>query len=156
MKSSRSYARILLPALFAAMLLSAGCFGSSQEPLPDPEVVRKELVGKQWTCEAIFRRDIEGDNPPVIEFLPDGTVKGTGGCNSFSGTYTLLAEGISFGPLAVTKKACPGGLGEQEHTFLTFLKTIERFKVDGDELELYATKYDSPMAFTADSGGFLW
>lgn len=156
MKSSRSYTRILLPALLAALLLTAGCFGSSPEPLPDPEVVRKELIGKQWTCESIFDRDIEGDKPPVIEFLADGTLKGTGGCNDFSGTYTLLAEGITFGPLSVTKKACPGGLGEQEHTFLTFLATIERFKVDGDELELYASSYDEPMNFTADSGGFLW
>lgn len=155
--TQRKYTVVLLPALLVMLSLSAGCFGSTESvPPPDPEVVRQELIGKQWTCEYIFEREIFGDNPPVIEFMADGTVKGTGGCNSFSGKYTLMAEGISFGPMATTKKACPGSVGEQEHTFLRFLATIERYKVDGDELELYTTNYDAPMSFTSGDGGLFW
>ena len=156
MFAMKKYNLVLLPALLVAMLLSAGCFGSEDAPMPDPDVVRKELIGKQWTCETIFEREIFGDNPPVMEFKEDGTVVGTGGCNNFSGTYTIAAEGISFGPMAVTKKACPGSVGEQEHTFFVFLNTIKRFKVDGDELELYSDDYQVPMEFSADGGGLFW
>lgn len=155
MFTRRAYAAIILPILLIALILSAGC--GSKEPVPvDPEAVKNELFEKVWICEQMFERDVVGDNPLTLEFLPDGTVRGSGGCNNFSGKYTLAGESLSFGPLMSTKKSCGPAADEQEYSYLSFLGRIKSLKVDGDELELYGEDTPNPMVFSTGGGGFLW
>ncbi len=56
-------------------------------------------------------------NPTVVAegikitatFNPDGTVNGSGGCNNYTGGYTLAGDQISVGPLASTMMFCETG-----------------------------------------------
>ncbi len=154
MRNNKKYSTFL-PLMFAILLLG-GCFGS-KEATTEPEVVQSQLVGKVWYCEMLFEREVFDDATISLEFLADGTVKGNGGCNNFTGTYTLAGKNLSFGPLATTKKSCGPALDEQEFTFLSFLKQINAAKVEDDELELFAPEVVSPMFFTTSEGGsFLW
>jgi heat shock protein HslJ len=51
---------------------------------------------------------------PDALFTKDGKVSGNGGCNRFSGSYTLNAKGeIAIGQLMSTKMFCPGN-GESD------------------------------------------
>ncbi|QJB55175.1 META domain-containing protein [Pseudodesulfovibrio sp. zrk46] len=152
---ARVYSVLLVGLMLAGLLLSAGC-GSKEVAPVDTNVVRKELMGKVWKCQQLFSREVSGDVVPTIEFLEDGTVRGTGSCNNYTGTYNLDGESVTFGPMATTKKACPGALGELEYTYFSFLSLITKLKVDGSELELYTDDKPDPMLFTSGSGGLFW
>jgi len=146
----------LVPVLSIALLLAAGC--GSKEPVPvNPEAVRQSLLNKKWFCKNIFQRDVKGESPLTLEFKDDGTVSGNGGCNDFTGPYTLAEHDLTIGPLAATKKFCGSAADEQEYTYMTFLAKIIRLKVEDDELELYMEGQPDPMVFTTSEGGFsLW
>ena len=155
MTTQRKYTLFILPSLLLALFLSAGCGSKEVAPI-DTNTVKKELLGKTWICETMFEREVAGDAKLTLEFLDDGSVKGSGGCNNFSGKYTLDGENLTFGPMMSTKKACGPATDEQEFSFLSFLSQIKTMKVDGDELELYSEETPVPMSFSTDGGGFLW
>jgi len=62
----------------------------------------------------------------TIEFGKEGRVSGRSGCNRFSGGYTLTGEGLSFGPLRVTRMACPEPQMETEQRFLDLIQKVSR------------------------------
>lgn len=146
--------RLALLALFGlALSVSAGCSGKSAAP--DPDALKNAMIGKVWQCESLFSREVSGETPLTLEFMPDGTMRGNGGCNAFTGTYVLAGNSITFGPIASTKKSCGAATDEQEYTFFMFLAQINSVKVDGDELELHSPEAAKPMVF-GTGGGFLW
>lgn len=151
-----SFRPLATSAFALILLLTAGCFGSTDAPPPDTEVVRKELLEKNWICQSILERDVRGDVELTVTFLADGTVKGHAGCNDFSGTYDLDGEKLTFGPFAVTKKACSPATMEQEFTYLSYMARVTQLKVDGSDLELFVDNNPTPMAFSTSGGGFLW
>lgn len=66
-----------------------------------------------------------------IVFVPDGSVFGSTGCNSFNGSVLTDGNKITFQtPLATTRMACPGDLGIQEVAFLNALSGEVRFSYD--------------------------
>ncbi len=102
----------------------------TQPPAPTPTPDYSDQLHDQlWVLVAM------GDpaNPSVVEegttvsatFSPDGTVGGSGGCNSYSGTYTLSGDQLSVGPLASTMMFCEAG-GQQEATYFTALQGAKR------------------------------
>lgn len=64
----------------------------------------------------------------ALEVSFDGKVKGTTGCNSFTGTADLDAGVMSFGPLAVTERACADPVAmEREAAWLKALGEVQWF-----------------------------
>ncbi len=155
MFSRPKYSAVILSSLLFALLLSAGC-GSKEVAPVDPDAVKNALVDKVWFCEMLFEREATGESKLTLEFMEDGTVKGNGGCNDFSGEYALKGDQLSFGPMKSTKKACSPATDEQEYTYLSFLARIHTVKVDDDEMEMFGEGVVAPMIFTTDEGGFLW
>lgn len=153
----RTYSLCILPVLMLVLFLAAGC-GSKEPVQVDMGVVKKALLEKKWFCKQLFQRDVAGDNPLTIQFMPDGTVIGSGGCNEFKGTYTLTDDSLTFGPLTTTKKSCGPAADEQEFTYFSFLARINKFKVEEDQLELFADSEVEPMLFSTSEGGsiFSW
>lgn len=119
---------------------------------------QKALTEKTWYCKQIFRREVTGDAPLTLKFMPNGTVSGSGGCNEFKATYTIAEDSIGFGPFTSTEKACGAATDEQEFTYLSYLARINKFRVEDDELELYTESEVEPMLFTTSEGGsfFSW
>ncbi|WP_419785144.1 META domain-containing protein [Pseudodesulfovibrio sp.] len=144
-------------SIFILLLsLAAGC-GSKAPVEVNPDAVKNGIVGKKWFCKSIFERDVLGDQPLTIELKADGTVSGSGGCNTFTGTYTLEGDELKFGPLTSTEKACGGATGEQEFTYLSFLARVSRVEVDGDEMDFFVEGFLNSMHFSTSEGGFfLW
>ncbi len=157
MHSSHKYSLHFIALLMLSTLLLGGCFGSGTDTTPEPEVKSDQLVGKTWRCTQLFEREVFGNTEITIEFMADGTTKGSGGCNSYTGTYTLAGKSLTFGPMIATEKSCGPSIDEQEFTFYSFLKQIEAVKIEDDELEMYTTEIAAPMVFTTgEGGGFLW
>jgi heat shock protein HslJ len=79
---------------------------------------------------------------PTIEFGEDDKVSGSGGCNTYQGTYTVDGESLTFGPLATTMMACsdPAGVMEQEAVFLAQLQSAAGYRIDSDQLHILNDK----------------
>ena len=74
----------------------------------------------------------------TLEFLADGKLRGSGGCNGFNGSFTVKDTGLSIGRLTSTRMACvqPAGRMEQEAAYLAALETATSARREADRLEL--------------------
>jgi heat shock protein HslJ len=74
----------------------------------------------------------------TMEFMPDGKLRGSAGCNSFVGSYTSSGSNLTIGSVAATRKAClePEGTMAQEAAFLRALETVATARREGERLEL--------------------
>lgn len=95
--------------------------GPREEVEPD-----RPLEGTRWEVTHVTQgppadaaadpnASVSASAPPTGAFLQlnGDKVTGSDGCNSFMGTATVDGATITFGPLASTKKACPGMKGSQ-------------------------------------------
>ena len=71
-----------------------------------------------------------------MAFLPDGTMEGFGGCNSFSGHYSVDGDSIEIGPLMSTMAACSDEINALESELLTALDNSTIWSVSGTTLDL--------------------
>lgn len=72
-----------------------------------------------------------------ISFMPDGTVEGFGGCNNFSGGYSLGdGDAIAIGPLMSTMQACGDPADTLERQLLTALQNSTKWSVTTGTLDL--------------------
>jgi heat shock protein HslJ/membrane-bound inhibitor of C-type lysozyme len=100
------------------------------------------LQGGEWRLTALEGEAVPGAPEITLVFFADGQVAGRGGCNSYSGRYTLSGEGLSVGPIAATKMMCmDGGVMAREAHFLDILGKAARFDLD-DEGRLHIETAD--------------
>jgi heat shock protein HslJ len=135
-KTNKVLAGLATVVVLAAMLAACGGGGSASNP----------LAGTQWQMQDYagatgFVTVLKGA-VPTIEFGKDDQVSGTGGCNDYTGTYTVDGDALTFGPLAATMKACsePEGVMEQETAFMSLLQSATGFKLDGGQLHILNDK----------------
>ncbi len=103
-------------------------------PSPTPDY-SPQLQGQLW----VLVPSVDPANPGVVEagititaaFASDGTVGGSGGCNSYSGGYTLSGDQISVGPLVSTMMFCETG-SDQEAAYLAALQQARRLAFTGE------------------------
>ena len=103
------------------------------------------LVGTSWNMiqlgpagfpePALFQVEVN------MELSVDGTsIKGSGGCNSYSGSYTAADGTFATSDVSWTEIGCsePQGILGQEARFFSLLTTVESFILQGDKLTLNA------------------
>jgi heat shock protein HslJ len=67
----------------------------------------------------------------------DHVARGSAGCNSYGGTYAVGDTTLSLIDLAFTAMACDSpGVMDQEQRFQQALLSVERYRMEGDRLEL--------------------
>jgi heat shock protein HslJ len=103
----------------------------------------QDLSGTAWLTTSI-----NNGNQAVVslitgseltaEFGKDGTLSGSAGCNSFTGSYKVDGDKITIGPLASTMMACdqPEGVMDQEAQYLAALQSAATYSIEGNRLEL--------------------
>ncbi|OIQ51053.1 META domain protein [Pseudodesulfovibrio hydrargyri] len=151
--------RMCCAALLLAALAALGACGTHETPVMDENALRQALVGKTWTLRRIVSRDFADDPARTIKFNADGTVEGFGGCNAFTGTYTLTDDYLEFGTLTTSAhKSCGPAEDEREYTYMTYLATVRRINTQTDPGELILlTESQSEMRFTSGaSEGLFW
>jgi len=90
------------------------------------------LVGAAWRVEDLNGGGVIDKSQTSLEFNAEGRVSGIAGCNRYSADYTTGEGKLSFGQAAVTRRACPPAVGEQERTFLDLFGAIGSYTFDGD------------------------
>lgn len=115
-------------ALPLALLLACGATTGSIE-------------GVQWRLAQLGERVVAAGEDPRrapslrLEAGPEGArALGSGGCNRFTGGYTLEGDTLRFTPLAATKMACPDL--ETEAAYFAALAATRGWRLAGDRLEL--------------------
>jgi putative lipoprotein len=75
-------------------------------------------------------------------------VGGYAGCNQFTGSVTVAGDGLSFGPIASTRRMCASGM-EQEDAFLQALENAQRYSISGEDLTIENAGGEVTMRFVA-------
>ena len=85
-------------------------------------------------------KNVLTDTEITAEFVSsEGTVEGSAGCNSYSGSYEVKNSQLSIpGPIAATEMYCmePEGVMEQERQYLEILQAAESYSVEDGELQI--------------------
>jgi heat shock protein HslJ len=149
--ASRALVLVLLPLL----LLAGGC-GSKEVAPPSPEALREAVVGKTWIVHSLGGRSVTGDEQLTLALSPDGTVSGTTGCGTFGGTYVMEGTALHFDSLVPEEKSCGPVLDEQRFSYLSFLRRVNGFKLDGDDLSLTMEEALRPLQLSTSSPGLFW
>lgn len=111
------------------------------------------LYGKYWRLEELFGDDIDHKNqgrrePHLILKQQDRRVTGSTGCNTLTGTYTIVEPNdIAFDSLITTKVACPDAIYESR--FIEMLEQVETYMLSGDTLALHSASEEEIARFTA-------
>ncbi len=103
-----------------------------------PEVA---LEGTEWVLttflEGTTASSLISGTEITLRF-EQGDAGGSGGCNSYGGSYTRQDDTLEFGTLVSTMMACegPAGLMQQEGKYLGLLQHVTSLALDGDQLTL--------------------
>lgn len=92
---------------------------------------------REWTLTALNGGKINTPTPPTMTFS-HGKLSIFGGINRLSGSYALVRNTVTMSDLASTKMAGPPEIMELEKTFAQTLRSVDTFKVSGNELTLSA------------------
>ncbi len=90
------------------------------------------LQHARWLVTTIDGQEVAPTSRPTLVFETTGRVTGHASCNSYSGPYRLTGEGLSFGPMISTKRACEPALMAQESAMLAALQNAARHELSND------------------------
>lgn len=95
-----------------------------------------DLAGTGWLPVEVAGAKVPQGVAAGVRFGADGTVSGSSGCNRFTASYALDVDAISFGPVASTRRACPGPVMAFETVFLGALAAAGNVRRAGADLVL--------------------
>jgi heat shock protein HslJ len=112
--------------------------------------VGDSIVGKHWTLvelngEAVQQGKLNREAHMILD-QAEKRVTGSGGCNSFFGSYGLSGSNvISFSNMGATKMACPDNVMQVEQQLFQAFGNTNEITVRNDTLSLLKTG-GSPLA----------
>ncbi len=107
---------------------------------PTDSVSESELVGTSWALVEIDTDQMAVPDAEVTIRFEAGKISGSGGCNNYSGSFSLGDENpmsITIGPVAATRMACPDPVGGQEAAYFKALEGVSEWGYESGRLELY-------------------
>ena len=117
----------LILALLATWLVTA-CAAVSDKNAESMEKMGS-LQGTSWWVENIAAKGVVDMSHTTIEFTYDGRIVGSTGCNRYFGSVEIDGAKITTGPLAGTRKACPGALMDQENKFFQAMSAVVAWEI---------------------------
>jgi heat shock protein HslJ len=76
------------------------------------------------------------EDEAMLTFGEDGTVAGSGGCNSLGGEYEVDGNQITFGEIVSTLMACDDSRMAQEGVVTQVLSGTAQYKIEDNTLKL--------------------
>jgi heat shock protein HslJ len=133
-------------SICAGMMLLAACTSSGSQ------TGGGDLTGKVWALTDLMGKPLAAGVGISAQFSADGTVSGSAGCNSYSGTYTVSGNSITISSsMATTMMMCDEAVMEQESAYLKALAEAKTYEVKGDQLTLTGADKTSLAIYKAQS-----
>ncbi|MGO3326159.1 META domain-containing protein [Gordonia sp. (in: high G+C Gram-positive bacteria)] len=108
--------------------------------------VDRAVAGTNWRVKSLIAANgvttsrVLEEIAPTVTIGAEGTLRGFTGCNRMTGEATVAGsrptQKVTFGPIATTRKACPGEAGDIERAVLAVLSGEATATVDGDRMRL--------------------
>ncbi|MDG5976708.1 heat shock protein [Hydrogenophaga taeniospiralis CCUG 15921] len=133
--------------LWLALPVLASLVACAVPAAPAATPASAPLVGSEWLLQDLGGRPVLDKVKATLAFPEAGRVTGSGSCNGFFGTYTLIEDRISLGQIGSTRMACGEGVSEQENRYLDALRKAERVEVQGTTMWLHTQGLDKPLRF---------
>lgn len=89
----------------------------------------------EWSLTSLGGAAIDPAVQVTLRF-DGGNVTGNAGCNGIRGDYSRDRDSLKFGPLARTKRLCPGPRMDVEERVLTALAKVDSLEVTASTLVL--------------------
>jgi heat shock protein HslJ/uncharacterized protein YraI len=85
----------------------------------------------------------------TARFGADGSLNGSAGCNSYNGTFTAYAQTLRVNTMTPSQAWCesPGGIMEQEGTYLTLLQYASRMTISAGQLTVFDSNGNRILEF---------
>jgi polar amino acid transport system substrate-binding protein len=110
-------------------------------PVPPP------VLAGSWVLASLNGNTLVPDTHITASFK-DGSVSGSGGCNTYSAGYVVDGSNIKFSPPAATQMACGDAVDKQEQAYLQALTLASRFEVAGSKLSFFDDKSTLILQYT--------
>lgn len=95
------------------------------------------FIGIEWRVATLGEVAVS-DPVAWVRFTDNGEVEGDTGCNRFRASFVAGVTALRIGPLALTRRACPGeALAAQERLLLSAIESVEARQVAGGVLQLH-------------------
>jgi len=150
--------RDLLISLLCVLAAAACSPGEQQAGEPRAETASAaedrnpdvSLTNTYWKLVELNGAAIEPGEGKELHMMlrGDDQVSGYSGCNQFTGSVTVSADGLAFGPIAGTRRMCERVM-DQEYAFLQALEAARRFDIDGESLAIENATGEISMRFVA-------
>ena len=137
-----------IPAFDGAQPLEILLIRAVGRPHSSDAALRNSYWKLTWLGESPVHVAENQSEPHLILAEGNTQVSGSGGCNRFTGGFTLKGDTLRFSRMASTMMACVDGM-EQEGRFLRDLAKVARYRIAGDQLELMDDSGATIMRFTA-------
>ena len=111
------------------------------------------LVNTYWRllrvgADEVPRGTLQSE-PHLLFREAEGRAVGTGGCNRFSGGYSLDGDRLAFSPIMATRMACPPPADTVESSLFSALEATVGWRISGQLLELLDSGGESIAVFEA-------
>jgi len=123
---------------YLSILILAVVFTSCDETKKVVDVAGSVQLTGSYTVSHIKEEKPEGTAPTFSLSAIDNSIKGTTGCNSVFGNYSIDLYVIDFGDLAVSTKECGDKEMKKERDFLDALNNAGSYDIQNNVLTLYS------------------
>lgn len=144
--------------LFVLVLLGTICTAlpAQAQGIGNLSTDRRALAGSDWRLVSFGPSGAEAGliagTSVTLKFGEDGRAGGSTGCNSYSGTYQVRGDMITFGRLISIKRAClDQNANQQEQRYLSALESASRFRLSSKRLMIFYSGGRSVLSFGKDS-----
>ncbi|MCO8121402.1 heme-binding protein [Stieleria sp. TO1_6] len=90
----------------------------------------KDSIVGNWLAESIEQAGVIDRVQTTLQIAADGSVSGDTGVNRFHGKAEINGNELQIGPTAMTRRAGPPAMMDQESRFVAALGKVKQFRID--------------------------
>jgi heat shock protein HslJ len=98
------------------------------------------LEGVSWSLDSYLGRENNTESvltyTQITALFQSGHVSGTGGCNSYGGSYVAMGDSITFSGITSTLMFCAENISDQESVYFMNLQDAARYEIAGNLLKM--------------------
>jgi heat shock protein HslJ len=96
------------------------------------------LLGVTWQAAMVGGVAPAPGSPPMTAlFSENGTLTGSGGCNTYNSTYQISGSSLTIQPVSATQQMCDPEVMTQEQAFFAALQSSATFSVSDGQLIIW-------------------